>query len=264
MMLQFLSQSFSVGKRPPLVNTIDKLPTLQVWYNADIGTSASGNFSTNLVSGDDISQWKDRSGVGSNLNKSGSAVNKPNWYANQAGVGNTLGVLRFNGTSESLDANPVAWMQSRTGFSLFVVAKATTVGVTTRTICTTNMGGFQISHNSSNWRIEAGGCSGVSTVTGTGDTSRYNIYSLIFDGAGIGNTSRLKFRYNKAPQTLSYTGTATSITSASASTFYVGVGSAGNSQYFAGDIAEIIMFTRAVNSSEINGVESYLSSHWNL
>ncbi len=153
-------------------------------------------------------------------------------------------------------------MQSLSGFSLFVVAKATTVGVTSRTISATNTGGFQISHNGSNWRVEAGGCSGVSTVTGVGDTSRYNIYSLIFDGSGIGNTSRLKFRYNKTPRTLTYTGTAASITSASASTFFIGVGS--GTDYFTGDIAEMIMFTRALNSSEIGGVESYMTAHWNL
>ena len=153
-------------------------------------------------------------------------------------------------------------MLFRSGFSLFIVAKASTVGISTRTICATNTGGFQISHNGSNWRIESAGCSGVSTVTGVGDTSNFNIFTLIFDGSGVGNTSRLKFRYNKIPQTLTYVGTANSTTSPSATTFFVGVGS--GTDFFTGDIAEMIMFTRAVNSSEIGGVESYMTSHWNL
>jgi len=262
-MLGFVSQSFRAGQRPvTIVTDPNILPNLQVWYNADLSNTT--NFNTAPANGDDISQWKDRSAFGHNLNKSGNASVKPNWISSQAGVGNTYGVVRFNGTSESLDINPISWMQSQTGFSLFVVAKASTVGVTTRTICATNTGGFQISHNGSNWRVEAGGCSGVSTVTGTGDTSRYNLYSLIFDGSGVGNTSRLKFRYNKIPETLTYTGTAATITSASASTFYVGVGSLGNAGYFTGDIAEMIMFTRTLNSSEIGGVESYMTAHWNL
>tara|TARA_R110000868_G_scaffold114701_2_gene307014 strand:- start:239 stop:1027 length:789 start_codon:yes stop_codon:yes gene_type:complete len=262
-MFGFVSQSFRAGQRPVIIVTNpDVLPNLQVWYNADLGNTT--NFNVTLANGDDISQWKDRSAFGHNLNKAGNASVKPNWYANQAGVGNTLGVISFNGTSESLDINPISWMQSQTGFSLFVVAKANTVGITSRTISATNTGGFQISHNTSNWRVEAGGCSGVSTVTGVGDTSRFNIYALIFDGSGIGNTSRLRFRYNKVPQTLTYTGTAGTITSASASTFYVGVSSIGNSQYFSGDIAEMIMFTRTLNSSEIGGVESYMTAHWNL
>ena len=261
-MFGLASQSYRVGMRPGAITNPNVLPNLQVWYNAD--TDGSPNFNKINGDGGDVSQWSDLSAFGHNLNQSGNNSVKPNWYANQAGVGNTLGVVRFNGTSESLNINPISWMQSLTGFSLFVVAKATTVGVTTRTISSTNTGGFQISHNTSNWRVEAGSCSGVSTVTGVGDTSRFNIYSLLFDGSGIGNTTRLKFRYNKIPQTLTYTGTANTITSASASTFYVGVGSLGNSQYFSGDIAEMIMFTRTLNSSEIGGVESYMTAHWNL
>ena len=262
-MFGFVSQSFRAGQRPVIIiSDPNILPNLQVWYNADLGTTL--NFNQNYVSGDDISQWKDRSAFGHNLNQSGNNSVKPNWIANQAGVGNTLGVIRFNGTSESLNINPITWMQSQTGFSLFVVAKASTVGVTTRTICATNTGGFQISHNTSNWRVEAAGCSGVSTVTGVGDTSKYNIYALIFDGTGVGNAGRLKFRYNKIPQTLTYVGTAATITSSVATHFYVGVGSDGNSQYFSGDIAEMIMFTRTLNSSEIGGVESYMTAHWNL
>jgi len=261
-MFGLASQSYRVGQRPITVTDPNFLPSLQVWYNADLGTTV--NFNVTLANNDDVGQWKDRSAFGHNLNKSGNASVKPNWIANQAGVGNTLGVVRFNGTSESLDINPIPWLQSLGGFSLFVVARASSVGVSARTICATNTGGFQITHNGSNWRVEAGNCSGVSTVTGVGDTSRFNVYSLIFDGVGVGNTARLKFRYNKIPQTLTYTGIANSITSASASTFYVGVGTLGNSRFFSGDIAEIIMFTRALNSSEIGGVESYMTSHWNL
>lgn len=261
-MFGLASQSYRVGQRPGTITNPNTLPSLQVWYNSDLGTSASGNFNTNLTSGDAISQWKDRSAFGHNLNKSGNASVKPKWIANQAGVGNTYGVVRFNGSTESLNINPISWMQSLSGFSLFVVAKASTVGVTTRTMCATNTGGFQISHNGSNWRVEAGSCSGVSTVTGTGDTSKYNIYALIFDGTGVGNTGKLSFRYNKTPYSLTYTGTANTITSATATDFYVGVGS--GTDFFTGDIAEMIMFTRAVNSSEIGGIEQYMTSHWNL
>ena len=264
-MFGLASQSYRVGQRPGAITNPNVLPSLQVWYNSDLGTSASGNFNTNLANGDDISQWKDRSAFGHNLNKSGNASVKPNWYANQAGVGNTLGVVRFNGSSESLDINPISWMQSLSGFSLFVVGKGTTVGGgSVRTICSTDTGGFQIAHNTSNWRIQAASCTGVSTVTGIGDTSKFNIYSLIFDGTGAGNTDRLKFRYNKIPQTLTYTGTANTITSPTATTFYVGVGQTGTADFFNGDIAEMIMFTRTLNSSEIGGVESYMTSHWNL
>lgn len=259
----FFSKSFSIGTRPTRVVNVNALQNITASYNADIANAA--NFGNNIPSnGSAVTPWADSLGTGKDLNKSGSNALKPIWVENQSGIGNTFGIVRFDGSNDSLDINPIAWMQSLSGFSLFVVAKATTVGVSTRTLCTTDTGGFQISHNSSNWRVEAGGCSGVSTVTGVGDTSKFNIYALIFDGSGIGNTGRLKFRYNKIPQTLTYVGTANSITSASASRYYVGVGSAANSQYFSGDIAQILIFNRALDSTRISGVESYLSTKWNL
>lgn len=261
-MFGLAGQSYRVGQRPGAVTDPNVLPNLQVWYNADLGNTT--NFNVTMANGDDVSQWKDRSAFGHNLNKAGGASAKPNWIASQAGVGNTYGVIRFNGTSESLDINPIAWLQSLSGFSLFVVGKGTTLGGVVRTICNTNTKGFQIRHNGSNWAVEAGGGTGVSTVTGIGDTSKFNIFSLIYDGTGVGNTGKLKFRYNKSERALTYTGIVSTITSAVASTFYVGVGQTGNADYFAGDIAEMIMFTRTLNSSEIGGVESYMTSHWNL
>ena len=263
-MFGLAGQSYRVGQRPGAVTNPTQLPTLQVWYNADI--DGSPNFNKTNGNGGTVGQWLDRSAFGHNLNpQGGKNQNAPRWYANRLGVGNTLGIVSFTGSNnESLSINPVSWLQSLSGFSLFIVAKASAVGISSRTMTSTDVGGFRISHNTSNWTIQAAGCLGVSTVTGVADTSKYNIYSLIFDGSGIGNTSRLKFRYNKVPQVLTYTGTANTITSASANTFYVGVGSAGNTEYFTGDIAEIIMFTRAVNSSEIGGIEQYMTSHWNL
>lgn len=263
-MFGFASESFRIGSRPAGITNPNQLPTLQVWYNADI--DGSPNFNQTNGNGGTVNQWLDRSGTGHAAKfQSGASQNAPRWYANQLGVGTTLGIIRFNGANnESLAVGQATWMRSLSGFSLFIVAKASTVGVSTRTMTSTDTGGFRISQNTSNWTIQTAGCTGVSTVTGVGDTTKYNIYALIFDGTGIGNTARLRFRYNKVEKPLTYVGTAGSLTNASTSSFYVGVGSVGNTEYFTGDIAEMIMFTRAVNSSEIGGVESYMSSHWNI
>lgn len=265
-MFGIASQSYRVGMRPAGIGTAliaspNSISGIQGWYNADLGTSASGNFNQNLLSGDDIGQWKDRSGLGHNLNQSGNATVKPNWYSNQAGIGSTLGAVRFNGTSESLDINPVPWLQSLGGCSVFIVARPTTVGVTTRTICSTNAGEFKIS-NSTNWRVATANCTGVSTITGVGDTTKFNIIGLVFDGAGIGNSGRLRFRYNKIERTLSYTGTASTITSASGTDFFVGVGS--GTDFFTGDIAELVLYNKALSKNEIYQIENYLGTHWNI
>jgi len=56
----------------------------------------------------------------------------------------------------------------------------------------------------------------------------------------------------------------TTTTSASASTFYGGVDSTGNSGYWDGDIGELMFWTRPLSVGEITAVENYLTTKWNV
>lgn len=253
-MFNSFSGSFLAGKRPGVVTDPTKLVNLQVWYNADVSNTT--NFNVAPTNAADISQWKDRSGTGHNANQSGNASVKPAWYS---GVQNNLGVLRFNGTSESLSINPIAFLNSLPGFTMMVVAKMTSAtGV--RPITCTDTDGMKIYFDGTNWNTKIAG--GVGTSTVIGDTSKFHIFTLVFDGTQTGNANRSKFRYDGAEQILSYTGTVGTATSATSTTLYVGQDTASN--FFQGDIGEMLMFTRTLNTSELLATEAYLKYHWAL
>jgi hypothetical protein len=240
-----------------IVNITDptQLPTLQVWYNAD--KDGSPNFNKINGSGGDVSQWTDRSGTGHNANQAGSNVYKPNWYSP---VLNGNGAIRFNGTTESLSINPFAFAQSKPGFTMYVVAQASNIGVTARTLTSSDTEGYRIFHNGTNWCVKASNGQGNTTVTG--DTS-WHIFGLVFNGNAVGNSSRLQFRYDSVDQPLAFNmANVGTTTSAVTTTFWIGEDN--GAEYFAGNVAEVLMFTRTLSSGEILGVEQYLRNHWAL
>ena len=103
---------------------------------------------------------------------------------------------------------------------------------------------------------------GIGTSTATADTTKFKIFGLIYNGTLTGNAARLVFRYDETNQTLTFTGTVGATTNASTNQIDLGWYSTGNSEYFAGDIAEVVYFSRTLNSGEIAGVEDYLSNKW--
>lgn len=255
-MFNTFSSTFMAGHRPGVITDPTKLVNLQVWYNADVSNTT--NFGTAPANGGDVTAWKDRSGTGHDCNQSGNASVKPNWYSN---VQNGLGVLRFNGSSEAMNINPIAFMQSLSGFTMMVVAKSSSLAAAFD-LTSSDVGGFRIFHNGTNWGVSTSG--GTGTSTATGETTKFHIYTQVFDGTAADNDSRLKFRLDGTQQTLSWSGTVGTTTSASAARFYLAVDSTGAAKYFNGDIGELLMFTRTLNTNELLATEAYLKYHWAL
>lgn len=255
-MLGTFTQTFRAGTRPRILTDPTTLVNLNIWYNADISNNT--NFGTAPANGDPVTSWNDRSGTGHAANQSGNSSVKPTWRSN---VQNGYGILRFDGTAQSLNINPVAFMVSLSGFTLMLVARASSLSGT-RTLTSSDQNGLRIAHNGTNWFVQTSSGTGTSTVAG--DTNKFHIFTLIFDGSAADNSGRLKFRYDKVDQALTYTGTVGSTTSAAAKTFYVCTDSTGGANFFGGDVGEMLMWTRTLNSSEIVNAEAYLKYHWAL
>lgn len=252
------SGSFRAGRRAQTIATPVGITGGFVWLDGAGNTSA--NFGSVLIAPFTVSTWKDVYGASHDANKGGGASGKPVWASN---VQNSLGVVRFDSAnSQSLNINPVnspsPGLQGISGYSLFAVAKLSSTA-TNRTICASNTGGFKIYHDGTNWA--ASGAAGTGTSSVAGDTTNFHLYTAIFDGSQTGNADRLKFRYDRVAQTLNFGATTVgATTNATANTFYVGQDSAGN--YFNGDIAELILYSRTVTSSELIAVERYLKNRW--
>lgn len=254
-----LSASFRAGQRP-FIPLVIKTTALQIWYNADKANTT--NFNVAPTNGADISQWKDISGTGHSLNQSGNAAQKPQWYSN---VLNGLGVVRFNGigqgTTESLNINPISWMRSQTGFTMFVIAAARTTG-SAQVVTTTDTSGFKVFHDGSYWGVAASGGSLLTTAPVT--PGQFDILAFVYDGTQADNAGRLRFRHNREWEGGTYTGTVGTTTSSSSNYFYIGTNETNNGGYFQGDIAEVLMFTRTLTESELQNVENYITNHWGV
>lgn len=102
-------------------------------------------------------------------------------------------------------------------------------------------------------------------VTVTNDTTKFHTYGLIFNGAASGNANRLQFRYDKAATTLTYTGNVTANTGSINYFFFGGNNrNVGDTQgtFMDGYIGEVLIWTRALNSSEILAAETYIANKW--
>lgn len=211
-----------------------------------------------LASGGTITQWLDQSVFAHNLNGTGSS--RPAWYS---GVKNGLGAIRFDGTNDCLDINPVAWLNSLSQATFFIVCKPT--ATTGDSAMGSDQGDLRIFSDTGAWKVGmAGVTAGQASGTAANITATNWYYmSVIYDGTAATNADRLKFKVNGTDITLSYSGTVGTTTSGSNTRFAVGCNGA-SAEYFAGDVGEVLVFDTLLITPEVNSIESYLSTKWDI
>jgi hypothetical protein len=257
-MIGAFGDSFAYGRRqyiayvPPPPNPA----AINVWYDA---SSSSIPFVPNGNDGTGITQWSDSSNAARNANPSGGGTSpRPIVKTNMQ---NGYRIVRFDGVAMNLQVSNTTWAQNLPGFTILCVARFASFSGT-RTLCSTDQNGFKIFFDGTNMAVQTSGGTGTSSIVG--DITNFHIFGLVFDGTQPDNASRLKFRYNKAQQDLTFSGTVGSTTSASATKFNMGWYSATSSEYWAGDIAEFQLYTKTLTAGEISTAENYLSNHWGL
>lgn len=258
--LGVISQSYTAGA-PTEDNPGDISPDaptiLQIWYDASVNTYMQP---TGRVNGQTITQWNDRSAYAHNLNPDGGSLSlRPTYVTNQQ---NGLSALSFDG-GDRLTANPfTGTIDNVTGMTMFVVVKydATT---TQRMIETNATGdselGFGISTDTTqkfSYYIANG------YVTGNSANTAWNYHTIVFDGSQtVGN--RLAVNVNGVASTLNEIQPVGNISLGSNSVLFVG-SRPDTTLPFAGDIGEIIMYSRTLTAGEITSVETYLQGKWDL
>ena len=232
------------------------LPSLQVWYYANDGKQFNKS-ATPIANNTAVTSWQNAGGLTSHdWNSTGGR--RPTFVTPAK---NGLGAVRFSPSATSeLTINPIAYMQSLAAVTMAIVFKSSNTGAGTRIVSTTDTNGFRWGQSGTQY---IGGFAGATfTVDTTTTDTNFHHVLITFDGSQTGNANRLKVRLDAIDQTLTFSGTVGTITSASASTFYGGLDSTGNSNYWDGDIAELMFWTRALNSGEISTVENYLTTKW--
>lgn len=228
------------------------LDRLQTNYDASVNTYIKP---PGLASGGTITQWLDQSVFAHNLNSGGSA--RPTWHSN---VKNSLGALRFDGTNDCLNINPVAWLNSISQATFFIVCKPT--ATTGDSVMGSDQGDLRIFSDTGAWKVgmagvTAGQASGTSANISAGS---WYYMSVIYDGTASTNADKLKFKVNGTSITLTYSGTVGATTNSGNTEFAVGC--YDGTQFFAGDISEVLVFDTLLITPEVNSIESYLSNKW--
>ena len=233
------------------------LPNLQVWYNASDATQF--NKTTTTTNNTQVTSWQNFGTLTSHdWNSTGGK--RPTFFTP---VKNNLGAVRFSPAATSvLTINPIAYMQSLSGVTMAIVFRSNSTAAGTRILSTTDTNGFRWGQNGTQW---IGGFGGATyTVDSiTADTNWHHVL-IRFDGSQPTNTTKLQVRLDAVTNNLTFTGTVGSTTSAAASTFYGGVDTGGNTNYWDGEIGELMFWTRPLNSGEINTVEQYITTKWNI
>jgi hypothetical protein len=255
------SRSFRSGERPLTITSANQLPNLEVWYYADVNTTVG------VTTGQEVTAWANAGGLTSHdWNSLGGS--RPEWFEN---IQNGKGAVRFNWSNDDADTNerftinPVTYINSKAGATMVMVYRSLSTAAGIRYATSTDVGGYQWGQNGTQY---IGGFAGATfTVDSTTVDTNFHYIILNFDGSQTGNANRLKARLDGSDKTLTFTGTVNTATSAGAAYFFggcTGTGSANNatSNYFIGDIGEMLIWTRSLNTGEVLAVEDYLSNKW--
>lgn len=254
----------------------NQIPNITLWYNASANqTSVNGvltnNFQSNpLTDGTEVTKWKDLSGVGQDANPLVSGGAAGPLY--KTGIQNGLSALLYASASKNnLDINPIgSWAKLQAGFTIYTVIKITSLPASNIQVVVTDA---NLGHQwtGSFWQVGAAG--GLATAQSTTvSTAAWTMHGMIFDGSYVNagnqtdqNNGRLKYRYNKAGQALTFSANPGTQTSNTASVMYVGGNNRNNPKsYMDGYIGEVLMWTRVLSTTEQGQIESYLSTKWGI
>ena len=237
-------------------------PTLEIYFQGDLPTF----YIPTANSGDTFTQWVDSSSSAHNANPiGGGATPSPEWWSN---VQNGLGGTYFNGTTDGLSVNPLTDLQSKSGQTIILVAKSLNSSATSQYIQggidgNTGLNASYIRQSGSTYNVAVGG--GFATG-GVVDTNPH-ILSYVFSGTGVSNQDKLQFRIDGSGQTLNYITNVGTTTAINLTYLFLGVSytsaTAGSTQFFYnGFLFDVLVYSRALSSSELNAIESYLSNKW--
>jgi hypothetical protein len=227
---------------------------LALWLKADSGWGRSG---TNVP----VSWWPDQSGNGNNAQQM-SGANQPLW---EPGAIGNLPAIQFNGTSSYFSLPN--FMNTATGGEAFVVLK---VSGANGEQALWEIGGYNVGGSQGNIEQEAYPNTDGSISDGFGSTTRQLIgiplqpltqYHLFEVSSQTNNWSAW------INGVLQYQSTTNTVSFANTPTLGQAQNNNGNnvySSYFAGNIAEIMIFNRPLTGAERTTVSVYLNGKYSL
>ncbi len=235
------------------------LSGLALWLDADYGTYAdAARLTPATVDQDFIGGWEDRSGLG-NHGSNAEGIFRPSLRLNQI---NGHAALRFDGSNDRFDCGTGIDL---TACTVFVVCKnsnitglSATFDVSDPAGPTDNFTQLWDSQAADKWFAQwyNGGFTNINGEVTFGNTWLYRTDR--HDGAA-GNVEVWK----NGVSVLTGTGKAALVTAAANHT-YIGYYAVGSTGWLEGDIAEVIVYSRALAAGELASVHGYLAARYGL
>ncbi len=229
---------------------------LMLWLRSDVGVTSSGGA---------VSSWADQSGNSNDATQSTGAL-KPNLTA---GAANTaiLPAISFDGSSQYLNL-PTGFSNLSAGASVFAVIKPSS-GVATGTPVTVGntsnsdaLIARTVGANAALFAFNSSTSSSVTTSSNPLSTSNFQVFEATFTNGASSGTGVGKVYVNGNLEATA-TNLVQNLNNTSRSSNFVGVGS-GLTNYFPGDICEILVFSSPLSDSQRHSLESYFLSKFSV
>jgi hypothetical protein len=220
---------------------------IALWLKANNGVTTSGS---------NVTQWQDMS-TNANNAVQGTGANQPTFVASAA---NGKPAIAFNGSSQYLQLGS-GFANFNTGASIFIVTKPTAAATNARFI---EFGNGATSNNvylseptSTGVALNVYSGSTPSSVTASSGVTlnQYQLLEAVHNGAASATL------YTTGVQTAQ--GAINNITNVTRTANLIGTNNAATI-FFQGEIAEVIVYSRAVTASERANIESYLYARYGL
>lgn len=226
-------------------------PNLKIWLKADAGVTSSGGI---------VSSWADQaSGAGQGVNN-GTAVGSPTLVTST--ILNNKPAIRFNGTNQGFDlaVDLIGSVWNYPGYCTIyaVIVPTTTTGV--RDIINSGANILYVYNGALSFQIGGGNWDAIRSSAGSISNSKPYIVCFYRQGPTAGET-RLFLNGNQndnnsaIPNLDISSGTVMNV--AYQATW-------GPNRYFAGDIAEILVYHEPLSSYNLNYVGYYLKTKYNI
>jgi hypothetical protein len=257
----------------------------EIWYDGQDKATYQPTLSASTeVSGEDITQWNDKSATAHNANKYGGGSGiLPRYVGTGTSYplqnGNTYVAFdRAQSQGLAVDltgaGNWLANQQNITMFLVFKIEKASFAAPDRMTVFSTSTGELTLCYDFStaDLKIAAPGANNIFNVAVDAGVDHSDVWvqlTMVYDGLQATDAQKLQVRINGTSKTSTFSApqVASSVMASGGNQrialAYNAYG-VSETDFMNGNIGEVLMYTRTLDSTEVGEVENYLLTKWDL
>ena len=259
----------------------NQVETFEIWYDgADIAKFQPTSINSTPADFASITQWNDKSDSAHNANNyAGGATSARPIY-----IGSLSSDVQNGNTSVSFTASQNQgfeigltgggnWLFGLQTITIFMVFKYKEPINNNLTIWSSSQNDLNLAVNSSKQLIMS---SPKTTPTNSYNVDTNNVLdpdtwvltTTTFNGFGAADEDKLRFRINGVEQNLTFSSPVGTTIGPNGGNGRIGIGmnvwEGSNTDFFNGNIGEVLVYSKALTNVEIDVIENYINTKWNI